>query len=435
MSAMLTPIRFHLNEEQVVAALSLADIHPTKRSMLPDTPCRVEPLSLLKGTGILSSGNKQMTAEAETALRIAADPSHMLSVIANNVDQDHWMETSFLHGREDNAYIVLASNNKIYDFALVPTSAQAAVLIDDMLGLTSMISHPGKSPLKLGLSGYGAMLAVADTIQEARLRARIERTRQPVPAITAQLLEEQLIKGLDNTDTRWAVTAGRLVCPTHLRSATGRMQEGAEQLRAGGFLNKAGNSYTLTQSGFILVSGLGQLVNTGGFSLAIGNDSDRLTISHASLFRTAFSIWIVTWSEITKQYAECSLFESSASGAIGFVRNFLDPGDIVKSIEKEKPPEESREISAAESAHATVTSPSATTVSQPAPSMSGGEEITCRFCGRKNAPGSTFCHGCGRDLSSSIATAGPSDVKICRFCGRLNSTDAMFCNGCGKQIN
>jgi len=428
MSAMLTPIRFHLSEEQVIAALSLADVHPTKRSMLPDTPCRVEPLSLLKGTGILSSNNKRMTTEAETALRIAADPSHMLSVIANNVDQDHWVETSILHGQKDDAYIMLASNNNIYDFAFVPTSAQAAVLIDEMLGLTSMISHPGESKVSLDLSGYGAMLATADVIQEARLRARLDRIRQPVPAITTQLLEEQLIKGLDNTDTRWAVTAGRMVCPTHLRSATGRMQEGAEQFRAGGFLNKAGNGYTLTRSGFILISGLGQLVNTGGFSLAISDDSDRLTISHASLFRTAFSIWIVTWSDITKQYARCSLFESSAAGAIGFVRNFLDPGDIVKSTEKEKPPEESIEA-------ATAVKTTTETVSQAAPAMSGGEEITCRFCGRKNAPGSTFCHGCGRDLASSIATTGPSDVKICRFCGRLNSPDAMFCNGCGKQIN
>jgi hypothetical protein len=398
MSAMLLPTRFRLSEEQVVAALSLAKIHPTKRSMLPDLPRPAKPLPLLKDTGMLSEDGKKLNTEAEAALSITADPSHMLSVIGNNVDYDRWVETSFVHGQNDSAYVSLASDNKTYDFALLPTSTQAAVLIDDMLGLTAMISRPGGSRIKLGLAGYSAVLAMADVLQATRLQARLERARRPVPKLTAELLEEQLLKGLDNIDTRWAVTAGRMVCPSHVRMTQGNMSEGLEQLKQAGLVDgTSANGFTYTQDGFMLGSSLGQLVYTAGFSLVVGHKDDHLSIAHASLFRTTVAIWMVTWSSVSKQDAGAELFEASAAGAIGFIQNLLKPVNL---------PEPSEEDSAAVLAEEPVAASVPESPATPAESVAPTAKV-CRYCGKKNTEDAMFCNGCGRELKKPDVTAVP----------------------------
>jgi hypothetical protein len=390
MSEMLLPTRFRLNEEQVLAALGLAKIHPTKRSMLPDSPRPAKPLPLLKGTAMLSENGKQLNAEAEAALRITADPSHMLSVVGNNADSDLWVETSFLHGQDDSGFVSLASDNKTYDFVLLPTSAQAAVLLDDMLGLTAMISRPGESHMELGLAGYGAVLAMADVLQATRLQARLERARHPIPKLTAELLEEQLLKGLDNVDTRWAVTAGRMVCPSHIRLAQGNMGEGLKQLKAVGLIDgMPTNGYTFTQDGFMLASSMGQLVYTAGFSLVVGYEDDNLAIAHASLFRTTVAIWMVTWSSVTKQDARAEMFEASAAGVISFIRNLLNPVGLPEPSELDKAAERAKEA---------------------VPAVKEERPV------------------------EAVAAAPASGAKVCQYCGRKNIDDALFCNGCGMEL-
>jgi len=399
MSQLIMPTRFQLSEKQVVAALSLAGIRPSKRSMLPDSPPLAKPLPLLKEAGILSDNGKQLNAEAEAALQITADPSNMLSVISNNVDHDQWVETSFMHSQNHRGYVALASDNNMYDFAILQTSAQAAVLIDDMLGLTAMVSRPGESRLTLGLAGYGAVLAMADVLQSARLQARLERARSPVPKLTADLLEEQLLKGLDNVDTRWVATAGRMVCPSHVRLAQGNMGQGLKQLKAAGLVDgSSANGYTFTQDGFMLSSSLGQLVYTGGFSLVVGYEDDHLAIAHASLFRTTFAIWIVTWSSVSKQDARAELFEASAAGAIGFIRNLLNPVNLPELSEMDK-------------ASAMIEEPITESVPEPSTppaSLSTTETVKmCQHCGKKNVEDAVFCNKCGRELKESDAAAAP----------------------------
>jgi hypothetical protein len=441
MSAMLQPKRFQLTEDQVGAALALANIHPTKRSMLPDAATAAKPATLLKGAGVLAGRSSKLDADVETALRIAADPSHMLSLIANNADEENWVETSFLHGNQDDAYISLASADKKYDFELLPTAAQAVVLIDDLLGLTAMVARPGKPQVELDLAGYGAVLAMADAMQAARLQSRLERKRYPQPKFEPQILEDQLKKGLQSTDTRWAVTAGRLICPTQFRLALGKMPQGLKQLEKGGFLKKGPEGYALTEEGFMLGSGLGQLIHTGGLSLVIGKKDNQLTIAHAGLFRTAFSIWIMTWSNVSGGDAHGDLFQVSSSSAVGFIRNFLSPLNMLRSIEEEIPrPEKTpAKVPEAQSAVA-ATAPAATSQAPTAPAAKAAAtvtappaDVTCRYCGKKNKAGQAVCSGCGRELPRQVAPA-PSGPAPCRHCGKVNAPDARFCNGCGKEI-
>jgi hypothetical protein len=314
----------------------------------------------------------------------------MLSVVGNNADSDLWVETSFLHGKGDSGFVSIASDNKTYDFVLLPTSAQAAVLLDDMLGLTAMISRPGESRMELGLAGYSAVLAMADVLQATRLQARLERARSPIPKLTTELLEEQILKGLDNVDTRWAVTAGRMVCPSHVRLAQGNMGEGLKQLKAVGFIDGSpSNGYTFTQDGFMLASSLGQLVYTAGFSLVVGYKDDHLAIAHASLFRTTVAIWMVTWSSVSKQDARAEMFEASAAGVISFIRNLLNPVGLPELEEMDKAAERAKEA---------------------VPAVKEERPV------------------------ETTAAASPSGAKVCKYCGRKNTEDAMFCNGCGMEL-
>jgi hypothetical protein len=268
-----------------------------------------------------------------------------------------------------------------------------------------MISRPGESRMELGIAGYSAVLAMADVLQATRLQARMERARHQIPKLGAELLEEQLLKGLDNVDTRWAVTAGRMVCPSHVRLAQGNMGEGLKQLKAAGLVDGSpSGGYTFTQDGFMLASSLGQLVYTAGFSLVVGYKDDHLAIAHASLFRTTVAIWMVTWSSVSKQDARAEMFEASAAGVISFIRNLLNPVGLPEPSELDKAaaPEKKPVAVAVEE-----------TIAEPAPKTSapaGGK--VCKYCGRKNTEDALFCNGCGKELKEPAVAAAPPQKTV-----------------------
>lgn len=401
MSPMLHPKRYQLNETQLAAAMTLIGIQPSQQSGLPESAPLSQPSSVLQGTGLLAKGKKRLTTEAEAILRVAADPARMLSVVANRAGQPKWTETVFLHSAGEGPFVSQASDSQVFDFALLPTAMEVAILIDEMLGLTALVSPPGEEAVTLELSGYATALAAADFWQESWLQARLSRQPQPMPAFTAEMLEQQLEQGLANIDTRWAVTAGRMVCPTDLKYTIGRMGEGLAALQAVGLVTPDSDGYKLTQAGHILTSGLGQLVNTGGLSLAVANGDGRITVAHISLFRSAIAIWIAAWTSVEVKDATVRLFQADAGSALNLVHGLLEPIELP-------------------------TSPAGTV-----PSSTGA---TCPSCGAPTSAGQRFCERCGTALEKPKAKKRRNKGQVCSACGQRVEPGSKFCGNCGAKV-
>lgn len=319
----LLPDRYLLTPERLAAALHLAKIEPGPRSGFRGLPSVKDPASTLRGTKLVTpQGN--LTAEAEWALRVAADPHRVLTVLAFFAGDANLRHVSFIQGTSENPVVVQGRQKQGWDLILLPTVAQAIVMMDDLLSFTRLPSQVGSEAVELDLPGYAAILAAADAIQSARLTARASRSRVPSPTLTAPILVEQLEKGLASPDTRWAVTAARLTAPVDLGLAKGQMARGTEKLQAVGFVQPMQNGYSLTKKGLNLAGPLGHLLNASGLVMVAATDGSQTTVATLNLFRTMASIWVVMWTNVREEHATVRLTEVSAAGALRLIRGMLE---------------------------------------------------------------------------------------------------------------
>jgi hypothetical protein len=251
----------------------------------------------------------------------------MLTVLALFAGDPNLRHVSLLQGTSENPVIIQGRHEQGWDLILLPTVAQAIVMVDDLLSLTRLPSQVGSEAVELDLPGYVAILAAADAIQSARLTARASRSRVPSPTLTTQLLVEQLEKGLASLDTRWAVTAARLTAPVDLGRAKGQMARGVEQLQAAGYVQPAQKGYTLTKEGLNLAGPLGHLLNASGLVMVTATDRNHSTLATLNLFRTMASIWLVMWTNVREEHARVRLMEVSAAGALRLVCGMLELGE------------------------------------------------------------------------------------------------------------
>ena len=426
MSPMLLPTRFQITEAQLMASLKLTGIKLSKCSPLPDRPAsKVRSFASLQGTGMVTEDGQRMNDQAQAVLQLVADPARLVSVMANHAGRPVWVETSFIHGDSEGPFVSMAGQNDNYDFALLSTATQATVLLDELLGLTVMASQSGEQPLALTLAGYAALLATTDVVQAARLQSKIDRERQDMPLLTADMLEEQLQKGLSKIDTRWLVTAGRMVCPVNVKETVGRMDEGLAELQAAGVVETVAGGYSLTQFGYAIVSSLGQIVITGGISLAVASGDQRVTVAHVSVFRTAVGIWIASWADADDSVR---VLEVSASGALTFIRGLLVAEDFPE-VEAPAPVR----AKAASAPVRPVTEPR-TVPSQTAPAPAPAV-MKCPSCGLDNKPEVRFCKSCGASLSRQTPESlAPKKPTFCSQCGSPLKPGKSFCGNCGHRI-
>ncbi|MEK7216641.1 MAG: hypothetical protein AAB289_13705, partial [Chloroflexota bacterium] len=186
----------------------------------------------------------------------------------------------------------------------------------------------GGPALTLNLAGYAALLAAADALQSARLASRLARSRVPEPQFTAAELERQLALGLDSADSRWAVTAARLIAPLPLAGAAGQLESGCAALVASGTLAQSEGGYRLTRAGYELGDAFGQLVTTAGVRLSLVRDQRWQAVSQFNLFRTATSIWVAAWVAATPSLTDVRLQELSVSGGLSLLRGLLEPRSV-----------------------------------------------------------------------------------------------------------
>lgn len=329
--APLVADRFVLSEAQLGAALSLAGLTPSPRSELPAPPPPGDAQQALAGTNVLGEDGA-LRAEAAAALAAAADPRRSLTIVTNRAGRPEWTEAVFVSGADDedgaSPHVAQSIHEGEIDLALLPTAAQALVTADDLLQLSALPARPGSKALTLDLPAYAALLAVADLLQQARLEARLARERQPLPLITAAAAAEQLARGLESNDTRWAVTAGRAVCPADITQARGHLAAGLDSLARAGLLEAAEGGTSPTAAGFELFGDLGRLLNSAGLVLASADGDERVALAHLTLLRCAEAIWYVAWRRIAQEHATIELFQSSPVAALSVLRGLLEPAEL-----------------------------------------------------------------------------------------------------------
>lgn len=318
----LLPDRFVLNRHQLAAALALTGVRPTRRSSLPDLPPVPNPGDILRGTPYLSAAGAPR-AEFETALRLAADPRRLLSVLVNRASRPDWRQAILVQGETTSGpYALVAAGEDEWDLALLPTAGQATLVVDDLLQLTVLPAQPGERSLELGLPGYAAALALADVVQAHRLGNRLARAARPLPAITAELLEGMLQKGLEAADFGWAVTAARVAGPADLNRTRGQMAAGLAELHEQGLVSPDGG---VSGAGQALAGALGHLLNTAAITLAEAVGDARFNVAHVTLFRAVSGIWLATWSGLDGESPRVRLTEASATSTLHLVRGLLEP--------------------------------------------------------------------------------------------------------------
>lgn len=325
MSPLLNPWRIQLSGDQLAAALALGGLRPTAWAGLPDAPPPANAAATLEGLGITTAG--ALTPEAHLALDALSSPERMLSVIVNNAGSPTWAEW-LIGSRSDGPYVARNGGPGAVDMSVVPTATQATILIDDLLGVTALVARSSGSAWSLDLPGYAALLAAADALQAARLAARLARSRVPEPELTNAELGRQLDAGLASADSRWAVTAARLIAPLPLSTAAGQLEAGCADLAAKGLLVRSGPGYRLSLTGYALADSLGQLVTTAGLRLSLVREERWQSVCQFNLFRTATAIWVAAWVAATPDRTEVRLQELSATGTLSLVRDLLQPPDV-----------------------------------------------------------------------------------------------------------
>jgi hypothetical protein len=321
----LLPDRYLLTPERLAAAMDMASIKPSPRSGFGALPSVKEPAAILRGTKLVTPKGA-LSAEAEWTVRVASDPHRVLTVLALFAGDPNLRHVSFLQGQSENPVVIQRRDERGWDLTLLPTIAQAIVMVDDLLSLTRLPSQLGGKAVELDLPAYVAILAAADAIQTARLAARVSRSRVPAPTLTANLLAEQLEKGLASRDTRWAVTAARLTAPVDLGIAKGQMARGIEKLQSLGFVKPVPNGYGLTKAGLNVAGPLGHLLNASGLVLVMADAAggNQTTVATMNLFRTMASIWLAMWTNVRDDNAKLRVMEVSAAGALRLMRGMLE---------------------------------------------------------------------------------------------------------------
>ncbi|MEV6137230.1 SH3 domain-containing protein [Nocardia sp. NPDC051990] len=324
---MSNPLRFRLTPDQLAAALSIAGLAPGPRSALPPrTPPR-DPAAALRDTGLIEADDR-LSGPATNALRIAADPAYTTAITANRAGQDTWMAALLLRGDEDDTYVMQAgTGDDGFDFAVVPTLAEATVLVDELLDLTSYAPGSASPPIDLDLITFAALLAAADAAQEARLAAVLRRNVAPGPLeLRALELEEQLAKGLASGDTRWALSAAKGAAPVSLAAAAGRMTEGLARLALLDLVRlEALGSYRFTDAGTAVARSFSQLVTTGSIAVLTSAATKQDALAHFTVFRSTFTTRFAFWRELAARNPRAELFETTAQVALRLVRDVLDP--------------------------------------------------------------------------------------------------------------
>lgn len=321
---LITAHRFVFTPAELGAALSLGRLVPSTASSLPGLAPSTAPLQTLQRHAALEGD--ELSLEALSALYVAANPAQLVTVTMNRAGETEWKEICLLRSADESPYVIQAITAEHVDLTLLPTTTQAALVLDDMLELSSLPSRPGAAPITLSLGGYATALALSDFLLAAELEDRLKRRGGTVRTVSMPELTGALALGLHTPDTRWAVTAGGPAAAIPLAETIDRVDSGIQELCAARWLVPIeGGRYAPTLLAIEACTGLRSVVVTAGMRLVAAVAPTEYAAAQITLFRSAASIWIATWSEVGDGDARATFAQYAASGALGVLHAMLDP--------------------------------------------------------------------------------------------------------------
>lgn len=316
------PTRFRLGAAELAGALAHAGIKPAPGCGLPAAAPLAKPTHALRAAGVLNGDH--LTPEVDAALRFAAAPQRVLRILVDRPASTATHVAQLIRTPDRDEIVSWAQTDDTFDFMIVGSVNQALLLVDGLLSITDLISGDGTATFDLDVSGFAALLAAADALQEHRLRERLDRVTATTPVLTPDRLEELWQRGLTSDDSRWAAAAGRLGAPVDPASVTGRLGQGLDQLRAAKLVtaNGDGDGVAPTEAGLYVLAVLGQLIATASLTLSFVEAGRTAPLAPVTIFRTATTIWAAAWTWRDSE-SRVTLAELTTEGALELIRDLL----------------------------------------------------------------------------------------------------------------
>jgi hypothetical protein len=318
-----------------------------------------------------------------------------LSIVASRTN-GQWSEIRVAYSRESNAFVFLRQDGQRPDLSPAASTEAAAERLSEWLGMASFTDARSATVAALSVPAYAALLACADAHEAVGVRAR--RANQPAcwPVLTSRLLEAGLKRVLTTGDGGRAILAVRRVCPAALRSATGRMEEGLDDLASAGFVRPIARGRGLTPAGDRVVTSLSRDVHAAGLSLA-GGGSGRENAPGAAFFQSDNTLWLAEWSDLSGPDGTVKWLEATRADAFDVLSRLLDPAVITD--------EPSQETCTNPSCRAPIPKGKKFCVrcGQPVAARAVAPRRKCPnpSCGVTAVPSSKFCRACGTPLTSA----------------------------------
>ena len=327
---MTTPRRYHLARQVVAGALAASGLQPHPASGLP-APHATD-RKRLRAAGVLAGDT--VDPSLTTALGVLAAPGRGVRVSVNRAGKQGWVETRHNATTGEAAVVDWAERGGDVDLAVFESAAQAAILVDELLGLTDFVAGEPTLRYELSLPGFVALCAAADRIQQAALVNRLERALRPPPVLSASDLATLVADGLRTDDTRWAITAVAGAAPTAVGIGAESLEAGLAELLRARLVEKTPAGPVLSGTGFVVADSLSRLITTGLLTVAVAGPGHAATATPITMFRCATAIWAVLWHGDGSSGVAVTLLELDATAALGIVLDLL--GDM--EIAPEAPP-------------------------------------------------------------------------------------------------
>jgi hypothetical protein len=330
-----TPRRYRLGTQVVAGALAASGLQPHPAAGLP-APNAAD-RKRLRAAGVLAGDT--LEPSLGTALGVLSAPGRVLRVKVNRPGKPGWVETRLTTTAGHKTVVAWADRGDEFDIVMFGDAGQAAILVDELLGLTDFVAGEPSLRYDLSLPALVALCAAADRLQQAALVNRLERAlRRPPPTLVVSDLATLVEEGLRADDTRWAVAALAGAAPTAVGTDAAALEAGLAELVKARLIEAPAAGSILSAQGFVIADALSQLLSIGLLSLGVAGPGSPATATPITVFRCATAIWAVLWHGGGESPVTVTLLELDAAAALGIVVDLLGDLEIAPEAVPETPP-------------------------------------------------------------------------------------------------
>ena len=299
----LDPVRIILTPAEVTAAFILLGRSPP-------------PAPLFAGLPVHDGGEHRRLVDARGKLRpelkamfdILAEPAAAMGIETIVPGNEAIIDMRVMWGRASPLYLIVARTaDGDWDLALLTAADQLLALLDELLGLTRVVSRDGAGSFDLSMPALAVLAAFGDLIQEEDLERRLARSTllplRPVEPISPDELVRMAERGLESADTRWGVTLVELLSGGALSRCTdrGALDQGLDDLAELGLVSE-------DRVAGIEAVGLARILTapTLAAAITIASAADGAILDRIAILRTPLGLLSGLWRDEGVTLAEMS---------------------------------------------------------------------------------------------------------------------------------